>query len=202
MSDRDVDVVVDESSPPAVKIKRKRAPASALHGTNPSKAKKTELVSQIEANCKNFHGHVSTHKITCFRIYDYRNCYKRSKEEFGWPLTGARYDLPHESANVKQWNRWCVNPFQWRLIGDLVNKITNGNYVDNSGPYIETCQTWIALDLCAEEDGGEEYIVATGNMTAIQKHAHANGAMYNADTMGYDPFPASFLPQLIEIAGF
>ena len=39
-------------------------------------------------------------------------------------------------------------------------------------------------------------------MTAIQKHAHANGAMYNADTMGYDPFPASFLPQLIEIAGF
>ncbi len=59
--------------------------------------------------------------------------------------------------------------------------------MDNSGPYIETCQTWISLGLCAEEDRGEEYIVATGNMTANQKHTHANGAMYNADTMGYDP---------------
>ena len=101
------------------------------------------------------------------------------------------------SANVKQWNRWCVNQFQWHLIGNLVNQITNRNYVDNSGPYIETCQMWISLDLCAKEDRGEEYIVATGNMTAIQKHTHSNGAMYNADTMGYDPFPASFLPQLI-----
>ena len=94
MSNNDVDVVIDESSAPAVKIKRKRAPGSALHGMNPSKAKKAELVLQVEANCKNFSGHVSTHKITCFSIYNYRNCYKRSKEEFGWPLTGAQYDLP------------------------------------------------------------------------------------------------------------
>ncbi len=68
----------------------------------------------------------------------------------------------------------------------MYDKLTDGNYIDNRGPYIETCQSWISLELCCDEDGIDKFITLQGNTQKIEQIAHENGAMYNSDTQGYD----------------
>ncbi len=125
MSDPDFEVETEDGpSTPAVKIRKRRPAGGAQSFSDQSlKGKKAEMVSQVQANCARFPGVISVHKITFFRIFQFHNSFKRCREEFGWPLTGAVYDFPHPSSNVKQWNRFCVNPFQWRLIDEIMNKL-------------------------------------------------------------------------------
>jgi hypothetical protein len=181
--EEELEVVKDpRTTESGVSIKKKRPPISPGHHSK--RENKSSMTSISHFNVQAFTTTPSLHQITVETFYAHKNAYKCCNPENGLQLNQAFYKPLHLHTHISQWNENVFYLAHWRLVGDLVNKLTDGNYIDNRGPYIETCQSWIlvSLQLCCDEDVIDKFITLQGNTHKIELITHENGAMYNSNT--------------------